>query len=134
MRAPIPLLLLALVAIACAPRREATVPFPPSDALDRAARILESFDYNVVELDRERGAVRGVRTAEHLSPSVLARGSRMPTPPGEILWEVTVHVTPSGDGARYRLDSRSMSGVRRLEQVDQRHLDRVLEALADWRR
>lgn len=135
MRHSLPLLLLALVTLACAPRREATVPFSPPDALTRAVRILESFEYNVVEIDRDRGLVRGIRTAEHLSTSVVLGGSRGPTPPGDVLWEVSVHVTPSGDeGAHYRLESRVATDAYHLDYIDPAHLDRILVALADWKR
>lgn len=134
MRRSLPLLLLAFFALACAPRREAVVPFAPADALTRASRILESFEYNVVEVDPEEGLVRGVRSAEHLSTSVLSRGSRAPAPSEDVLWQVTVHVTPSGDGSLYRLEADATSGAYRLEDVDPVHLDRLLEALAEWRR
>lgn len=127
-------LLVAVAVLACAPRREATVPFPPSDALTRATRVLESFEYNVVEVDREEGLVRGTRTPEHLARGVLPRSSGTPDPSQDILWEVTVHVTPVGDGSHYRLESRTTGDLRALESVDPKHLDRILEALADWRR
>lgn len=110
-------LLVAVAVLACAPRREATVPFLPSDALTRATRILESFEYNIVEVDREEGLVRGMRTPQRLA-----------------LWEVTVHVTPAGDGSHYRLESRTTGDPRAYESVDSEHLDRILEVLADWRR
>lgn len=127
-------LLVAVAVLACAPRREATVPFPPSDALTRATRVLESFEYNVVEVDREEGLVRGLRTPEHLARGVLARSSDRSDPSMDVLWEVTVHVTPAGDGSHYRLESRTTGDPRALESVDPKHLDRILEILADWRR
>lgn len=116
-----------------APPREATIPFPPDHAVTRAARILESFDYAVVELDRAEGVVRGTRAA-----------GRRP----EVLWEVTVHVTAEEEGtmARYRLESRATSTVERgargsaqsdlpsvrTNRVPPSHLDEILVALADW--
>lgn len=123
-------LVLVLAVLACAPRRLATVPYSPSDALTRATRILESFEYNVVEVDREAGLVRGMRSSGRLARGVLAASSDSPDASREVLWEVTVHVTPADAGSHYRLESRATA----LESVDQTHLDRILRVLADWRR
>lgn len=123
-------LVLVVALLACAPRREAIVPFSPSDALTRATRILESFEYNIVDVDREAGLVRGVRTSGHLPRGALARNPDNPDASREVLWEVTVHVTPADAGSHYRLESRATA----LESVGQKHLDRILRVLADWRR
>lgn len=128
MRHPLPFLILAAGTLACAPSREATIPFPPADALARAVRVLESFDYNVVEVNRDEGFARGLRAAELLAPGLLSRNS------GDIVWEVTVHVYPVDGGARYRLESDALGDAGVLEHVDSRHMDRILAALADWRR
>ncbi|MDX1568117.1 MAG: hypothetical protein R3223_09980 [Longimicrobiales bacterium] len=117
------------------PPRVATVPLPPDDAVTRAAHVLESFDYTVVDLDREEGIVRGTRDSGN------SRG---------VLWEVRVHVRPESDGsaARYRLESRATATVDtrrrrssdsdlpyiRFNEVPSSHLDEILATLADWRR
>lgn len=125
------------VVVSCGgPPREATVPVPAEDALTRAARVLESFDYNVMEVDRGDGVVTGTRSA-----------GQEP----DILWRVTVHVTSLEDGAaaRYRLESRATRTAEipderrrsssdlpsiRFNRVPPDHLDEILAALADWRR
>lgn len=120
------------VASCGAPRREAIIPVPPDHAVTRALRILESFDYTVVEVDRTDGVVRGTRG-----------DGRQP----EVLWEVTVHVTPEQGGtvARYRLESRATSTVEmqsrrssesdlpsvRINRVPPSHLDEILMTLAN---
>lgn len=118
------------------PPRETTVPVPAEEAVTRAARVLESFDYNVVEMDRADGVVSGTRSAG-VEPDVL--------------WRVTVHVTPveGGAAARYRLESRATRAVEiptqgrssqsdlpsiRLYRVPPDHLDEILAELADRRR
>lgn len=91
---------LATLAVACFyPSREASVPFPPEDALNRAVRVLEAFDYNVLSVDRERLFVRGVRPTEEQGR--------------QILWQVTVSVAPEvGESrVRLRLDSRATGWV-----------------------
>lgn len=138
---PLPYLLALFVAscviLSCGgPLREATVPVPAEEAVARAARVLESFDYNVMEVDRDDGVVSGTRSAG-VEPDVL--------------WRVTVHITAVEDGAaaRYRLESRATRAVEtptqgrssqsdlpslRLYRVPPDHLDEILAELADSRR
>lgn len=122
---------LVLGALSCAPRREALVPLSPSDALARAVRILESFEYNVVERDEERGRVRGIRTAEYMAVGnhIDRTGDEGRLSREEGVWEVTVHVTSAETGSRYRLEARATRG-----QVDPTQLELILAALDDWRR
>ena len=127
-------LVLAGLLAGCASPREATVPVPPSEALTRAERILESFEYNVVEVDREAGLVRGLRTAEHLTSETSGVGSSDPDTSREVIWEVTVHVSRAGEGTLYRLEGRTLGDLPGLERVDSGHMNRILAALTEWRR
>lgn len=130
------ILLLALAAASCGTPREAAVSLSPDDALTWAVRTLESFEYNVVEVDSADGVVRGIRSANPLAPGAGGAPSVSRGAPVDALWTVTVTVSPVGTGARYRVDGSATPRTteRRRNRIPPSHLDRILVRLADRRR